>query len=263
MSLQRGIISLVALFLLSSASGCILGRNLPCVGGCGDCGIIDDCSSCGGGSCGIAAPACGCDSCGPSCGCDTFSGGCASFCGDGCIDGCASYGSWNCGESCCPRGPAMGTPFQWLRYNLGCGGGCGDMYWGEWISDPPDCCDPCDNHGNWTGCQSCVRNDFFSGLRGIFGYRYCPSSCGGGCGDTCYGGGGCTSCGGPGGYHEGGYGSGCSGGSCGGTTIQHHSAPEAVPEPQVAPPEPKEIETNAGRVTKRPYYVKKTSTRMR
>ncbi|HIQ23154.1 MAG TPA: hypothetical protein EYH34_18170 [Planctomycetes bacterium] len=37
------------------------------------------------------------------------------------------------------------------------GGGCGDVYWGDWISEPPDYCDSCDGVGHWTGsgCSHC------------------------------------------------------------------------------------------------------------
>lgn len=34
---------------------------------------------------------------------------------------------------------------------LFCGGGCGEVYYGPWVNDPPDCCDPCDPCGNWAG----------------------------------------------------------------------------------------------------------------
>ena len=38
-----------------------------------------------------------------------------------------------------------------------CGPSCGERYWGDFYSDPPDCWDPCDCHGNFTGggCHSC------------------------------------------------------------------------------------------------------------
>ena len=71
-----------------------------------------------------------------------------------------------------------------------CKSGCGEVYWGEWTSDPPDCCDPCDNCGNWTGgahhCRSCSPWAPFKGLLHLWGYRYVPE-----CG-TC---GGCETCG--------------------------------------------------------------------
>jgi hypothetical protein len=33
----------------------------------------------------------------------------------------------------------------------------GDRYWGDFYSDPPDCWDPCDKYGNYTGggCSTC------------------------------------------------------------------------------------------------------------
>jgi hypothetical protein len=61
--------------------------------------------------------------------------------------------------------PAYGSPYPcgpltWLFALFagpgcaegGCfGGGCGEVYYGDWSSDPPDCCDPCDRLGNYTG----------------------------------------------------------------------------------------------------------------
>jgi hypothetical protein len=43
---------------------------------------------------------------------------------------------------------------------VSCGAGCGqDRYWGDFYSDPPDCWDPCDQYGNYTGgsgkCHTC------------------------------------------------------------------------------------------------------------
>ena len=37
-----------------------------------------------------------------------------------------------------------------------CGSGCGERYWGDFYSDSPDCCDPCDGCGNYAGCGSGV-----------------------------------------------------------------------------------------------------------
>lgn len=47
------------------------------------------------------------------------------------------------------------TPATYLKSKLTCGSGCGEIYWGEWLSDPPDDCDPCDDCGNWVGPRCC------------------------------------------------------------------------------------------------------------
>jgi len=52
----------------------------------------------------------------------------------------------------------LGGVFRILFPPCWCGRGCGPVYWSEFHSDPPDCCDPCDRCGNFTGggCVSCV-----------------------------------------------------------------------------------------------------------
>jgi hypothetical protein len=49
---------------------------------------------------------------------------------------------------------ALFTPGYW------CGRSCGERYWGDFYSDPPDCWDPCDRHGNYMGggCRNCGGN---------------------------------------------------------------------------------------------------------
>jgi hypothetical protein len=34
-----------------------------------------------------------------------------------------------------------------------CGDGCGEKYWTEWAADPPACCEPCNNCGEYVGCR--------------------------------------------------------------------------------------------------------------
>jgi hypothetical protein len=34
---------------------------------------------------------------------------------------------------------------------FGCTGCSSELYWCEWHNDPPRCCDPCDQCGNWIG----------------------------------------------------------------------------------------------------------------
>lgn len=137
--------------------------------------------------------------CGPTGGCGGggFGGGCVTNCND--CDG-TYYGGF--------RGAPCG-PFQHLnqiRKSLVCGGGCGEVYYGEWQSTPPDACDPCAS-GQFTGgavpCNPfCWRPGFLFGFFGNFwGHRY--GGCGGGV--PC-GGGGCGGgCGCDGGFSGGGY----------------------------------------------------------
>ena len=54
----------------------------------------------------------------------------------------AASNSYNCGSCNTPVGCGNGGIKGWLRNQGTCCQGCGDRYWGEWMSDPPDCCDP-------------------------------------------------------------------------------------------------------------------------
>jgi hypothetical protein len=142
------------------ASGCVSPYAYHCEDGCtpptisGRMGDVPgwapgQCGDCDGrGDCGD------CDACGP---CDT------------------------CGMGPCSCPPIFGGFFNMLT----CGAGCGDIYWGEWINDPPDDCDPCDDCGNWIGPQSCCPPKGLLKLwYGLLGRRD------GGCLDNC----GCDDC---------------------------------------------------------------------
>jgi hypothetical protein len=63
-----------------------------------------------------------------------------------------------------------------FRNLLTCGSGCSEVYWGEWLSDPPACCDPCVNLGN------CHRRGFlencWSTIAGDCGNDSCVDPCG-------------------------------------------------------------------------------------
>lgn len=122
-----------ALFVLTAiaGSGCCCLRGLsPCTGpqcdysygscggaGCGiaSCGvpILDDCTDCGHDPCTCGAPV---DDC----------------------HGCARPVFALCGGNL-------------LHAIFGCTGCDSELYWSEWFNDPPACCDPCDDHGYWTG----------------------------------------------------------------------------------------------------------------
>ena len=99
--------------------------------------------------------------------------GSCNECGPGPCESCAD---------CC--GECGIIPF--LRRAKTCGMGCGEIYVGEWISDPPDCCDPCDQcYGCWTGPHGdCCLGPFQRLLAACHGYKYCPKPC---CGPSCGG----------------------------------------------------------------------------
>lgn len=122
------------------------------------------------------AAACGCNVCraivndpfGPNTLCDARRCGpvCEEPCGpirgrfgpravmaEPCEDDCGGEcGLPACGRRCRPRGPLA---FVFALFTAGaypgCWGGCGERYWGDWYGDPPDCSDPCDCQGNFTG----------------------------------------------------------------------------------------------------------------
>ncbi|WP_146443611.1 hypothetical protein [Botrimarina colliarenosi] len=160
--------------------GCGCGTTCGCNGRsmagqmwCGDCGcdshkpLINVCT--GPDCCGGCEPGCGCA---PSCGCG-MEAGCGVEPGCGCDVGCGdTCGVGPCGCGNCPIIQNVGFGLKCIGSEVrnllrpigtplglccpqgsGCGGcgGCGDLYWNEWHSDPPRCCDPCDDCGNWVG----------------------------------------------------------------------------------------------------------------
>ena len=155
--------------------------------------------------------------CGPvGCGAGGFGGGRVTNCND--CDGGISYGGGYAGPSSFQR-------LANFRKSLVCGGGCGEVYYGEWTSTPPDGCDPCSGGqfvGGATPCRPFCWNwrpgsllaGFFSGLYGrrVYGGCGCGSySCGGGCGGG-FSDGGCGGGFSGGGFSDGGGGCGCGGG---------------------------------------------------
>jgi len=164
-----------ALAALLIAGFCVLGT------GCAECGWVYEpfgpgtlCTGapCDGGCGGCAAPACApyaapaCTSCAapaPACSCEPACGGCGD-CGD-CDVTCANTCASPCG------------PLTWLFSVLNggyCGDGCGEIWWGDFHSAPPTCCEPCNRHGEWTGQPGGVVP-----MGGTMGSAGC-SSCGGG-----------------------------------------------------------------------------------
>ena len=144
------------IILLGLACGLLAGSTGCKLLGC----LLCPTASCNPQHCAPApGPACG-PSCGPAyeptCGPPAVAP-CEPACGMAAAPTCdAPYGSpYPCG------------PLTWLFRlfeGAGCyGGGCGETYYGDWCSDPPDCCDPCDRLGNYTGGG-------VSGYGGVGGY---------------------------------------------------------------------------------------------
>ena len=65
--------------------------------------------------------------------------------------GCHCGGCWPCGKN-------------W------CGSQCGEVFWNEWFSLPPDCCDPCSNCGAFQGPNNrFLRRGVFAAREGAMG----------------------------------------------------------------------------------------------
>ncbi len=123
--------------MLTASSGCGLCHALKC--GLGPIAICDGPSW--GPGCGSAR--------GPTCGSP-----CQGECGPSCESSCDPFDGPPV-ESCVgPSGGPCG-PLSWvlglLHPEAWCGGSCGEKYWSDFHSEPPDCRDPCDNCGNFTG----------------------------------------------------------------------------------------------------------------
>ncbi len=95
--------------------------------------------------------------------CEPRCGGCGAACGGGygaaCEPECEPCGDV-CAEPCChPCGP-LSWLFAIFCHGY-CGEDCGELYWSDFHSEPPDCRDPCDCWGGyaanaWSGyCGQC------------------------------------------------------------------------------------------------------------
>ncbi len=131
-----------------------------------------------------------------------------------CTDGCGTMptaryqGACGCGECdpCDPCSPCyygeyspfgpLAAVFRIFRPITWMGPACGEQYWGDYMSYPPDCCDPCDCHGNYTGMHvnDCPRRGDCQAC-GTCMETACASGCTDcGCESGCVDGGSCTSC---------------------------------------------------------------------
>ena len=180
----------------------------------------------------IAAMMTGC-CCGPYAGCGVGGvGGCVTDCND--CDG-AHYR----GDRYIAAGPLQHMAM--LRKSFVCGGGCGEVYYGEWQSTPPDACDPCCGDqfvGGAVPCQPfCWQwrpgSLLFGFLNNFYGQRLCdvcgnsPATCGCGFFDNS-----CGAC------EESGCGHAQGGSDC--STCNSSSA--AAPNARIA--NPKSLQTN-------------------
>lgn len=101
-------------------------------GTCDTCEMVSDCDTCG-----------TCDTCEMVSDC----GGC------GVCDICQSGGYSPYGPAYAAYGPAGLLRFlgRTLGLSWPCAGCSSDIYWGDYNGYPPDCNDPCDTCGSWTG----------------------------------------------------------------------------------------------------------------
>ena len=125
----------------------------------------------------------------------------------GCGVGCGLPGD-SCQDCDCysPERPIAHGPidaFRLWKRSLVCGGGCGEVYYGEWMSTPPDACDPCCGDQFVGGATKCRPFCWQPGalLGNFYGQRFCEGGvecgCGDeGCGEVGYDEFGCDSCGG-------------------------------------------------------------------
>lgn len=81
-----------------------------------------------------------------------FMTGCVGWgpCGDerfvGPLQGAMSDVCTTCNDHC-NNCDGYNPPFGNLRRTLACGSGCGEIYYGEWVSNPPNTCNECDARG--------------------------------------------------------------------------------------------------------------------
>jgi hypothetical protein len=72
------------------------------------------------------------------------------------------------GGCCCCKGLGNKELDNW---------GCGEVYHSEWHNDPPDCCDPCDCWGNYTGPGCCTECRSLYPKKNILFSCPCPQCC--------------------------------------------------------------------------------------
>jgi len=160
--MKHALLVCLVLGVAAAASGCCGWYSGPCQPFGSHIAICDP-THCGeapfGPACGpVCDEPCGpmCDEpCGPECGpaCDSCGDVCGEPCGDPCGDPCGECGGPYGRHGYGSRGHPWG-PLSWLFGIFTYGyrdSGCGEFYWSDFHSEPPDCHDPCDRCGNYTG----------------------------------------------------------------------------------------------------------------
>lgn len=157
-------------------------------------------------------------------------------CGPGC--GLANSGCNDCEGGFGPRQPLASGPIDALRNmrrSMVCGGGCGEVYYGEWLSTPPDCADPCCGTQFVGGATKCSPFCWQPGLLigNLYGKRVDDCGCAT-CGET-----GCDDCGETMAYEGSAVGSGCTNcASAQGATLNRMAAASTSKVAQNEPPQP-------------------------
>jgi len=121
-------------------------------------GTLVDTRNCG--------PECGSVCAGPCdpCGCPVpCAAPCEPACGEPCGPPCAEPCGVPCGPGCGPYYPGpLACILGLFHAPTWYGPACGERYWGDFHGDPPDCCDPCNRHGEYVGpgavgCDDCNK----------------------------------------------------------------------------------------------------------
>ena len=149
-------IFIVSVVAVAVGGGCCCLDNCCTSIGVGDCTSYPGSEGCVGDYCGGGDDF----ACGGGCG----GGGYDGLCGGGWCGG-GWYGGWHaglwdgCGAGCCGAwtpgcGPVLGL-LRLVRQAIFCGVGCGGVYWGDWLGDPPACQDPCCFDYGYGDCTTC------------------------------------------------------------------------------------------------------------
>ena len=81
-----------------------------------------------------------------------------------------TIGCGGCDDGHCHNCDGYNPPFGSVRKTLACGSGCGEVYYGEWLSNPPNTCNDCDARGFAYGTNP--RIPWLWQPFRVFGYKY-------------------------------------------------------------------------------------------